>query len=129
MSRTLAWRDAFDDVTRKDAMNPAQPVLLDARIACKGYAERTVLPDVALQLKRCGIVCLVGSSGCGKSTLLRIVAGLERDYRGSVMLDGVPLDGTSPRIGMIFQEPRLLPWLIVADNDQRFHEHSAATAR
>lgn len=97
-------------------MNLAQPVLLDARIARKRYAERTVLADVALHVKRGEIVCLVGPSGCGKSTLLRIVAGLERDYRGSVTLDGVPLDGPSPRIGVIFQEPRLLPWLTVADN-------------
>ncbi|MEK6345884.1 MAG: ABC transporter ATP-binding protein [Burkholderia sp.] len=90
--------------------------LLDARVARKQYGTRAVLADVPLQVARGEIVCVVGPSGCGKSTLLRILAGLDADYRGSVRLDGAPLDGPSARIGVIFQEPRLLPWLTVADN-------------
>jgi ABC-type nitrate/sulfonate/bicarbonate transport system ATPase subunit len=53
---------------------------------------------------------LVGPSGCGKTTLLRIIAGLDRDYVGSV---GLP---EGYRIGMVFQEPRLLPWRTVEAN-------------
>ncbi|WP_186046842.1 ABC transporter ATP-binding protein [Burkholderia gladioli] len=90
--------------------------LLDLRVERKCYDGRIVLADIALQVARGEIVCLVGPSGCGKSTLLRIVAGLDGDYRGGVRLDGQPLDGPSARIGVIFQEPRLLPWLSVADN-------------
>ncbi|WP_186113108.1 ABC transporter ATP-binding protein [Burkholderia gladioli] len=90
--------------------------LLDLRVERKRYDGRIVLADIALQVARGEIVCLVGPSGCGKSTLLRIVAGLDGDYRGGVRLDGQPLDGPSARIGVIFQEPRLLPWLSVADN-------------
>jgi len=97
-------------------MTLAPPVLLEARVVRKSYAQRTVLADVALTVRRGEIVCLVGPSGCGKSTLLRIVAGIDREYRGAVTLDGTPLDGPSPRVGVIFQEPRLLPWLSVADN-------------
>jgi sulfonate transport system ATP-binding protein len=97
-------------------VNAASACLLDARVLRKRYGERVVLADVALQVRRGEIVCLVGPSGCGKSTLLRIVAGLDRDYRGAVTLDGAALDGPSARIGVIFQEPRLLPWLSVADN-------------
>ncbi|VWB13324.1 ABC transporter ATP-binding protein [Burkholderia lata] len=90
--------------------------LLDLRITRKLYGDHTILADVPLRVARGEIVCLVGPSGCGKSTLLRIVAGLDTDFRGSVKLGGVALDGPSPRVGVIFQEPRLLPWLSIADN-------------
>ncbi len=53
---------------------------------------------------------LVGPSGCGKTTLLRLIAGLDHDYAGHIRL---PAHG---RLGMVFQEPRLLPWRSVADN-------------
>ncbi|NTX22204.1 ABC transporter ATP-binding protein [Burkholderia cepacia] len=98
--------------TAADAATP----LLDLRITRKYYGDRTILADVPLQVTRGEIVCVVGPSGCGKSTLLRIVAGLDTDFRGSVKLGGVALDGPSPRVGVIFQEPRLLPWLSIADN-------------
>lgn len=90
--------------------------LLDVRVDEKRYAERSVLSRVALRVERGEVVSLVGPSGCGKSTLLRIVAGLDRAFRGEVRLDGAAQQGPSPRIGVIFQEPRLLPWLTVADN-------------
>ncbi|MDN7888333.1 ABC transporter ATP-binding protein [Burkholderia cepacia] len=98
--------------TAADAATP----LLDLRITRKYYGDRTILADVPLQVTRGEIVCVVGPSGCGKSTLLRIIAGLDTDFRGSVKLGGVALDGPSPRVGVIFQEPRLLPWLSIADN-------------
>jgi sulfonate transport system ATP-binding protein len=62
------------------------------------------------------ILAIVGGSGCGKSTLLRAVAGLDPPTRGRVLLDGEPIAGPHERIGIVFQEPRLLPWLKVADN-------------
>jgi NitT/TauT family transport system ATP-binding protein len=63
------------------------------------------------------LVCLLGPSGCGKSTLLNVVAGLDRDYRGEILVDGAPrARGRAPRIGYLFQEPRLLPWLTVERN-------------
>ncbi|WP_322065621.1 ABC transporter ATP-binding protein [Burkholderia ubonensis] len=95
---------------------PDATPLLDVRIEHKRYAARTVLGRVALHIARGEIVSLVGPSGCGKSTLLRIVAGLDRAYRGEVRLDGVTQREPSPQVGVIFQEPRLLPWLSVADN-------------
>ena len=64
-------------------------------------------------------VAIVGPSGAGKSTLLNIVAGLDREMDGDVQVDGQPLhaDGLiSARIGFVFQEPRLMPWLTVMDN-------------
>jgi len=62
------------------------------------------------------ILAIVGGSGCGKSTLLRLVSGLDRPTAGSVDLDGTPIVGPRAEIGMVFQEPRLMPWLTIDDN-------------
>ncbi len=71
---------------------------------------RVVLHDVAFDLRKGEICALLGPSGCGKTTLLRIISGLDSDFEGRVAL-------SSPRkIGMVFQEPRLLPWRSVVQN-------------
>jgi sulfonate transport system ATP-binding protein len=62
------------------------------------------------------IVAIVGGSGCGKSTLLRAISGLDTPSQGRVLLDGEQVTEPHEKIGMIFQEPRLLPWLTVAGN-------------
>jgi len=62
------------------------------------------------------VLAVVGSSGCGKSTLLRVVSGLDQPSQGRVTLDGVRITAPHETIGIVFQEPRLLPWLSVADN-------------
>lgn len=89
---------------------------LHIQVAHKRYGERAVLDGIQLRVQQGEIVSLIGASGCGKSTLLRIVSGLDRDYQGVVQLDGRKLAGVTREIGFIFQEPRLLPWLNVADN-------------
>ncbi len=61
-------------------------------------------------------MALIGPNGCGKSTLLRVIAGLLRPGQGQALLDGAPIDGPDPRIGLVFQEPRLLPWRTASDN-------------
>src|SRR5439155_6495394 len=62
------------------------------------------------------LVALVGRSGCGKSTVLRLVAGLLRRAAGSIAIGDRPVDGSDPRVGLVFQAPRLLPWRSVLDN-------------
>jgi sulfonate transport system ATP-binding protein len=62
------------------------------------------------------IVVVVGGSGCGKSTLLRLASGLDAPSEGAVVLDGDRIATPHEKIGIVFQEPRLLPWLSVADN-------------
>jgi sulfonate transport system ATP-binding protein len=74
------------------------------------------LGDVSLVVKPGEIVAVIGGSGCGKSTLLRAVGGLDPASEGSVVLDGERITAPHEKIGIIFQEPRLLPWLKVADN-------------
>ena len=83
----------------------------------KTYADGTrALEEASLQVGHSEIVALIGGSGCGKTTLLRLVAGLDRASAGTVMLDGERIEAPHPDIGIVFQEPRLLPWLSVADN-------------
>ncbi|CAE6772432.1 sulfonate ABC transporter ATP-binding protein [Burkholderia sp. ST111] len=94
----------------------SQAPLLQVRAVSKRYEARAVLDRVTFGIRRGEIVSLVGPSGCGKSTLLRVLAGLDRDFEGEILLDELAQHGPSPRVGVIFQEPRLLPWLSVADN-------------
>jgi sulfonate transport system ATP-binding protein len=89
--------------------------MLDVAIARKTLRSaagesRTILRDVVFSLKAGEVGALLGPSGCGKTTLLRIIAGLDQDFEGAVQLP------TPHRIGMVFQEPRLLPWRTVAQN-------------
>ncbi len=58
----------------------------------------------------------MGASGCGKSTLLRVIAGLDTEFQGEVILDGKRVTEPSLDRGLVFQEPRLFPWLTVAQN-------------
>ena len=69
-----------------------------------------MLGELAFSLGNGEVAALVGPSGCGKTTLLRIIAGLDNDFDGSVAL---PAHGM---LGMVFQEPRLLPWRTVEQN-------------
>ncbi|BDG60821.1 ABC transporter ATP-binding protein [Caldinitratiruptor microaerophilus] len=82
----------------------------------KWFGELEVLRGVDLTVRAGEVVCLVGPSGCGKSTLLRIAAGLETVQGGTVAVAGTPVRGPHPAVGVVFQEPRLMPWLTVAEN-------------
>lgn len=75
-----------------------------------------VLSDISFDFKAREFVAIVGGSGCGKSTLLKIIAGLLRDFSGKVELDGKAVEGPGRDRGFVFQEPRLMPWLTVAQN-------------
>lgn len=74
------------------------------------------LSNISLEINQHEIIALVGTSGCGKSTLLRILSGLEHPSSGQVTLAGTPIDEPSSDIAMVFQEPRLMPWLTVTEN-------------
>lgn len=84
------------------------PDVASVRGLVKSFNGRVVLDDVDLTVGRGEIVALVGRSGSGKSTLLRVLAGLSDDHTGEVTVDGTPT--------VVFQEPRLVPWLTVTRN-------------
>jgi ABC-type nitrate/sulfonate/bicarbonate transport system ATPase subunit len=75
-------------------------------------ASRHVLRGIDLTIAAGEFVSLVGPSGAGKTTLLRIIAGLDRAHAGAVRWES----GGRPRLAMVFQEPRLVPWLSILDN-------------
>lgn len=75
-----------------------------------------VLRDLQLDIRSGESLVIVGPSGCGKTTLLRILAGLEAPDHGAVLIDGHPVQGVGSERAIIFQEPRLLPWLTVLAN-------------
>jgi sulfonate transport system ATP-binding protein len=74
------------------------------------------LGGVSLTVGLGEIVAVIGGSGCGKSTLLRAIGGLDAASEGTILLDGERITAPHEKIGIIFQEPRLLPWLKVAGN-------------
>jgi len=90
-------------------------VRLEVEITGKTYESAAggtheVLSPMKLALQSGEVGVLIGPSGCGKSTMLRIILGLDRDFEGHVARP------PEARIGMVFQEPRLLPWRSVEQN-------------
>ncbi len=76
-------------------------------------ATRPSITNLKLSLNSQEFICLVGPSGCGKTTLLNIIAGLDNDYDGEILAGQ---QHTHPKIGYVFQNPRLLPWRTVREN-------------
>jgi sulfonate transport system ATP-binding protein len=89
---------------------------LEIEVDDKRFGARQVLRQLRLAAGAGEIVSLLGASGCGKSTLLSIVAGLDLACAARVRVDGHLLEGPDAAVGLVFQEPRLFPWLTVADN-------------
>lgn len=76
----------------------------------RGAKTTRVLDRLDLEVRPREVVALIGPNGCGKSTLLRVLAGLVPADGGSVAIDGSRVTGPDPRVGLVFQEPRLLAW-------------------
>jgi NitT/TauT family transport system ATP-binding protein len=98
-----------------DVQTAGDAAPLELRIDAKSYlsADGTpveVVRDFELRLDAGSFAALIGPSGCGKTTILKIAAGLDLDFRGKLRTPG------SGRLGIVFQEPRLLPWRTVAEN-------------
>jgi ABC-type nitrate/sulfonate/bicarbonate transport system ATPase subunit len=97
----------------RDARGPLSVRIREKRFPAVGDAPaKLVIQDLTLELRAQGLIVLFGPSGCGKTTLLNLIAGLDADFDGEVRLP------EPARIGYVFQEPRLLPWLTVEDNLQ-----------
>ena len=78
--------------------------------------ELEVLRGISFRLETHSFVTVVGKSGCGKTTLLRIMSGLESASRGSVRIVNNAGNKNLPKASIVFQEPRLMPWLTVGQN-------------
>jgi NitT/TauT family transport system ATP-binding protein len=96
--------------TRQGRVAPAGVRVDDVSLTFDGPRPTHVLDHVALDVKPGEIVALIGPNGCGKSTLLRVIAGLIRQDAGTVAIDGDRVTGPDDRVGLVFQEPRLLAW-------------------
>ncbi|MFC6377295.1 ABC transporter ATP-binding protein [Tatumella terrea] len=80
------------------------------------HQPMTVLKDINFSLQPGELVAIIGASGCGKSTLLRLAAGLDQADRGTITVNDAEMKGLPPQISLVFQEPRLFPWLTTAGN-------------
>ncbi|KVL92281.1 ABC transporter ATP-binding protein [Burkholderia stagnalis] len=115
-----------DYLTQSDAVRErferlkARDVILDVRHVGKRFrtpqGDTVALHDISFTTHRREFVCVIGPSGCGKSTLIRILAGLEAQTSGDVLLDGKPVRGPGADRGMVFQGYTLFPWLTVKKN-------------
>jgi NitT/TauT family transport system ATP-binding protein len=72
--------------------------------------------DISFEVAPGEFVVLIGANGSGKSTILRLLAGLLRPAVGSIAIGGRAIGGPDPRVGLVFQEPRLLPWRTILAN-------------
>jgi NitT/TauT family transport system ATP-binding protein len=89
---------------------------LEKTYATRGRAQVHALAGISVEVGAGEFITIVGQSGCGKTTLLKILAGLLPRSAGSVTLRGRLVDGPSRDIGIVFQDPVLLPWRTVFDN-------------
>jgi NitT/TauT family transport system ATP-binding protein len=106
--------------TAPSQMSAAVPAI-EVKGVTKVYEGRDGAPmhalgPVDLRIEPGSFVSVVGPSGCGKSTLLRLVAGLEMPNAGTMARYGLPLDGPSHEVGIVFQEHVLFPWISILDN-------------
>ncbi len=78
--------------------------------------ETLALKDINFKVEKGEFVSIVGESGCGKSTLLSLLAGLIRPTDGEVLIDGVPVGGSSPQVGFMLQQDSLFEWRTIVEN-------------
>ena len=97
-----------------------RPIVLEVDRLGRQFATNdgavTALRDISLKIHRRELVCVIGPSGCGKSTLIRIIAGLDEQTSGRMLVDGKETSGPCPERGMVFQGYTLFPWLTVRRN-------------
>jgi NitT/TauT family transport system ATP-binding protein len=95
---------------------PAGISIAGVSLTFRGARMTHVLDGIDLAIRPREVVALIGPNGCGKSTLLRVLGGLIPADEGAVTIDGEPVAGPDPRVGLVFQEPRLLAWRSAEDN-------------
>ena len=113
LNQAPAVRERFERIYQRE-------VILEVKNLSKRFAtaqgETEALRDINFKVHRREFVCVIGPSGCGKSTLIRILAGLEKQTSGEMLLDDKPVSGPGRDRGMVFQGYSLFPWLSVKGN-------------
>lgn len=92
---------------------------VELRNVTKRFTDVVALRDVSFSIKDKEFFVLLGPTGAGKSTTLRLIAGLEKEYDGSILFDGEVMDGVGPadrNVAMVFQQYSLYPTMTVYDN-------------
>ena len=90
---------------------------MSARSSRPATQDVVALSDISLEVKPGRFVVLVGPSGCGKSTLLMMMAGLRQQTSGTILINDAPIPQPDPdRVGVVFQEASLFPWLTAEEN-------------
>jgi sulfonate transport system ATP-binding protein len=95
---------------------PLVSIVLERKTFFARDRSQLVLDRIEFSLPAGEFVSVVGPSGCGKTTLLRCIAGLDTDYEGSIHVAGRLVRGPGLDRGVVFQEPRLFPWMAVEEN-------------
>lgn len=110
-----------------------ETVIKDLSFSYPG-TDKLVLKDINMDVAEGEFVSILGQSGCGKSTLLRLLAGLEKQTSGEILIDGKPFSGSSLSRGVVFQDYGLFPWMTAGENimlalRQRFPERDKKELR
>ncbi len=130
-----SYREQAPEVAARFAKLYERAVVLEVKELARRFAsdEGTVaaLEGISFRAHRRELICVIGPSGCGKSTLIRILAGLDEQSDGQMLLDGKPVRGPGPDRGMVFQGYTLFPWRTVIQNvmfglEMRGHDRSTA---
>jgi len=117
MAREPATEAPLPASARVPAPRPGAGIRIDGvSLTFRGARTAHVLDAVDLDVAPNEVIGLIGPNGCGKSTLLRVLAGLVPADGGRVALDGDPVTGPDERVGLVFQEPRLLAWRTAEEN-------------
>ena len=102
-----------EKILRSDAYVIADGV---QKIFNPGAKQTVALENIDCRVREGEFVSLLGPSGCGKSTLLMMMAGLENPTQGGVFIGGQPMEKPREEIGLMFQDPTLLPWKTALEN-------------
>jgi NitT/TauT family transport system ATP-binding protein len=120
LSTLPSYREQSRDVADRFKRIYERPVVLDVQNLGRQFSSDTgyvaALENISFQAHRREFICIIGPSGCGKSTLIRILAGLDQQSSGQMLLDGKPVHGPGPDRGMVFQGYTLFPWRTVLEN-------------
>jgi NitT/TauT family transport system ATP-binding protein len=110
------YREQSPAVAERFARLRERPAILEVKELGRVFGQHHALQKISFDVRRREFLSVLGASGCGKSTLIRIVAGLENQTSGDILLDGKPVHGPGPDRGMVFQGYTLFPWLTVKNN-------------